>query len=164
MGCGKTTIGRPAAKRLGLRFLDMDAEIERLEGMPVSEIFAMKGEDYFREAERDLIRGLGEEDNVLVATGGGAPCFHDNMEEMNRLGCTIYLCMSPEKLTTRLLPGQAKRPLVRGKSPEELTDFIRTSLGRREETYRKAKLTIDCDGVSDEYIANHISAYLDYCK
>ena len=80
MGCGKSSIGRPLAKRLGLKFVDMDAEIERRCGVSVQQFFADRGEEAFRRLERELLRELTSAEDTVVATGGGVPCFFDNME------------------------------------------------------------------------------------
>ncbi len=162
MGCGKSTIGRMLAQRLGFGFLDMDSEVERISGMTVGELFSARGEDEFRRLEREVLaRVAGRDGNLVVATGGGVPCFFDNMEVMNRSGLTVYFKMSPEKLASRLERGKRKRPLLRDKSAEELTGFIRENLGRREARYAEAKLVIDGDGVTDEYIAGHVQRWIE---
>ena len=151
MGCGKSTIGRTLAKQLGVRFLDMDTLLEQRCGKSVAEIFTVLAE-------------LTSEREAIVATGGGAPCFFDNMETMNRAGLTVYFKMSPEKLAGRLEHGKAKRPLLRDKSEEELIGFIRENVAKREKYYMQAKLIIDCDGVRDDYIAHHIAEYIETKK
>lgn len=157
MGCGKSTIGRVLAQRFKFRFLDMDTELERCSGMTIGEVFAAKGEDGFREMEREVLAEIvRREENLVVATGGGAPCFFDNMAVMNRAGLTVYFKMSPDKLAARLRHGKAKRPLLKDKTEEELVAFIRENIDKREPCYRQAQLIIDGDGVSDEYIAGHV--------
>lgn len=160
MGCGKSTIGRSLSKKLGMRFLDTDTQLEQRCGKSVSEIFASEGEERFRELEREALSEAASEKDAVVATGGGAPCFFDNMEAMNRAGVTVYFKMGAEKLAARLEHGKAKRPLLRGKSGPELIGFIRENIGRREPFYLKSKLIINCDGVSDDYIAEHVASYL----
>ncbi len=163
MGCGKSSIGRALARRLGFRFLDTDALLEQRCGRSVREIFASEGEERFRELERDVLSELvaGAGPDAVVATGGGAPCFFDNMACMNRAGLTVYFQMSPEKLAARLEHGKAKRPLLKDKTPEELEGFIRDNLARREAFYLQSKLIIGCDGVSDAYIDGHVERYLE---
>ena len=97
MGCGKSSIGRPLAKRLGLKFVDMDTEIERRCGVSVQQFFADRGEEAFRRLERELLRELTSAEDTVVATGGGVPCFFDNMELMNGAGVTVYFKLAPEK-------------------------------------------------------------------
>lgn len=159
MGSGKTTIGKLLKRELGMTFVDMDHRIEQESGMRVAEIFAQQGEARFREMERDLIRSFGETaGDLIVATGGGAPCFHDNMEAMNRLGETIYLKVSPEKLTDRLEPIKGHRPLLRDKNRAELEAFVRTNIEAREPFYGQAKWIILCDHLSDRAISERLAS------
>lgn len=160
MGCGKSTIGRALARLLDVRFLDMDTLLEQRCGKSIGEVFAEKGEAGFRQHEREVLSDVTAEQDAIVATGGGAPCFFDNMERMNAAGLTVYFKMSPEKLAGRLEHGRTRRPLLRDKSEEELVEFIRTNIEKREQYYLQAKLIIDCDGVRDDYIADHIAGYI----
>lgn len=161
MGCGKSSIGRQLARRLGYGFVDMDADIERQAGMTVSEMFDRRGEAYFREREREALARYAGLADTVVATGGGVPCGEGNMETMNRCGVTVYFKMTPEKLALRLRHGRDKRPLLRGKDDGELLTFIRERLPQREPFYGQARLVIDCDGVSDDYIAEHVVRYME---
>lgn len=161
MGCGKSSIGRPLAKRLGLKFVDMDAEIERRCGVSVQQFFADRGEEAFRRLERELLRELTSAEDTVVATGGGVPCFFDNMELMNGAGVTVYFKLAPEKLAARLEHGKAKRPLLRGKSQRELVEYIRENLERREPFYSRTRLIVACDSMSDEYVARHVEMYME---
>ncbi len=165
MGCGKSTIGRRAAQHLGMEFVDMDHAIEQRAGMTVAEIFAQKGEAVFRQMEREFLEGFADPDrDTIIATGGGAPCQGDNMETMNRLGRTIYFKMSPPRLVQRLGPGREKRPLIKGMDDQLLLEFIGRNLVLRTPFYEQAHLVIDCDGVSDEYVARHIGNYINVIK
>lgn len=164
MGSGKSSIGRPLAKRLGLDFVDTDTELERLSGVKVADFFAARGEAEFRRAESEILQELTLRNDLVVATGGGLPCFNDNMEAMNRAGLTIYLKMTPEKLLRRLENGRDKRPLLRGKNDEELLAFITESLAAREPVYARAKLIVACETMTDEYIANHVALYVENHK
>lgn len=142
-------------------FVDMDCEIEREEGESVAEIFEQRGESEFRLLEAKMLSRIGKQSgNLVVATGGGVPCFGNNMETMRTLGVTIYFKMSPQKLAQRLHNGREKRPIIRGKSDSELLAFIEENLARREQFYSQASMIIDCDGVSDEYIVNHVCYYI----
>ncbi|MDR2885510.1 MAG: shikimate kinase [Rikenellaceae bacterium] len=165
MGCGKSTIGRMVAARLGAQFIDMDKQIEQQAGMTVAEIFATRGEAAFRRMETEFLEQPFDPDGItVVATGGGAPCQGDNMAVMNRAGRTIYFKMSPRRLIARLGPGRAKRPLIKDMDDEQLLDFIGRSLAVRGPVYERAHLTIDCEGVGDEYIARHIEHYIEQTK
>lgn len=161
MGCGKSSIGKPLARRLGMSFVDMDTEVEKQCGMSVGDLFACRGETHFREVEREVLSRLSRLENTVVATGGGTPCYYDNMEVMNRKGVTVYFKLSPQKLVSRLIYGKSKRPLLRDKTDEELLEFVTDALAKREETYEKAKLIISCDALSDDYVAEHVVMYVD---
>ncbi len=143
MGSGKTTLGKLLARELNATFTDLDHLIESREKTTISELFAKQGEEGFRQLERQVIRETAGMQNTVIATGGGAPCFFDNMEIMNQNGTTIYLYLSPEALTQRLLPARNHRPLIAGKSEEELYNFIQTKLKEREPFYRKASIIAD---------------------
>lgn len=157
MGSGKSTIGEMVAKSLGISFLDMDSEIERDMGVSVSDIFAQKGEEYFRELETKLLFKISkQESNVIVASGGGTPCFNTNMETMNQNGITIYLKWSIELLVEILLDCRAERPLIKGLDKDELKVFVEKTFSQREHYYNKADVTVICDGKSDDEICNKV--------
>ena len=110
MASGKTTIGREVARRTGWAFVDLDERIERREGRSVSAIFAERGEEAFRRMERECLEEACRADhNIIVATGGGVPCFFDNMERMNRAGITVYLKFPPAALKLRIQLWQKRR-------------------------------------------------------
>lgn len=142
MGCGKSYVGRNLAPLLGFDYVDIDKYIEEKEGLTVKEIFEQKGEDYFRLQEKNFIQELDTKRNLVVSTGGGAPCFFDNMEVMNEKGLTIYLNRNKEKTIWRLLKGQYKRPLIAHLSPKELEAFYDERLESRKPFYEKAKLHV----------------------
>ena len=124
MAAGKTTLGRRVAQLLNVEFIDLDAYIESRYRKRISDLFAERGEEGFRDIERRMLHEVAEFDNVLVATGGGTPCFFDNMEYMRHRGVTIYLAASVQTLCRRLSHAKVKRPLVAGKTPEELYEYI----------------------------------------
>lgn len=161
MGCGKSTIGRRVARRLGYEFVDTDAVIEQSAGMTVREIFARHGEGEFRRMERKAIEDIPAGGNVIVATGGGAPCFGDNMEFMKARGSVVYFKASPESLSRRLEKGKTRRPKIANMEGGELLEYIRAALLEREPCYSRASAIIDCEGVSDEYIASHIVHFIE---
>lgn len=152
MGCGKSSLGRRLARRAGMRFVDMDSEIEQREGASISDIFRFEGEEYFRRVERDLIDTLAAEDgDMVVSTGGGAPVWGDNMERMNTAGMTVYLRRTPQQIASRLSPhGRQKRPKLRGLNDEELVAFMTENMAEREPFYSRARLCIDCAERSDD--------------
>jgi shikimate kinase len=145
MGCGKSTIGRGLAKNMGLDFIDLDSYIESPNFKTIPEIFAQEGEDAFRRAEQKALHEVTEFDNLVVATGGGAPCFFDNMEVIKRSGKSVYLNGSPRILAARLLKSKTERPLIKGKSESELVAFIDETLARRSVWYKQADVVLDFD-------------------
>ncbi len=160
MGCGKSTIGRRVAKRLGYGFVDMDGAIEHREGRSISDIFRDEGEEAFRLMERRFIEGLPDGGDTVVATGGGAPCFNDTMSLMKSKGRVIYFRMRPELLAMRIGPGRERRPKTAGMDDARLLEYVRTTLAEREQYYSQASVTMDCNGVGDEYIASHIMHFI----
>jgi shikimate kinase len=149
MGSGKTTVGRQLALALGVTFYDLDWYIEMRYHRTVSQIFAEKGEDGFREIERNMLHEAAEFENIVLSCGGGTPCFFDNMEYMNSLAETVYLKASPEVLAMHLKMGKIERPLIKGKSDDELLQYIKDSLKAREPFYTKAKYTLDVTLLDD---------------
>ena len=123
MGSGKSTVGKELAGRLGYRFIDMDQEIERDQGMSINEIFNGPGETFFREMESKLLKQLIKLDDIVVSTGGGVPCNKDNMEIIKTNGISIYLEMSPEAILSRLKDASDERPLIKDKDINELEMF-----------------------------------------
>lgn len=160
MGAGKSSVGRQVARRAGMRFVDMDIEVERMHGITVAEIFEREGEAVFRKSERGVLERLAmATEDIIVACGGGTPCQNDNMTLMNAAGKTIYLKLSAAKLIKRLRPGQTKRPILKGMDSEQILTFIEETLPRREPYYMQALMVIDCDALSDDSICSYISDY-----
>lgn len=143
MGAGKTTVGKALAAELGVPFYDLDWYITTRYRRSVPEIFAERGEEGFRDLERKMLHEAAEFEDIVLSCGGGTPCFFDNMEYMNGLADTIYLKAAPEVLAMHLQMGKGKRPLIEGKSPEELKAYIHETLQAREPFYSKAKYTLD---------------------
>ena len=143
MGAGKTTVGKQLADSLGLQFYDLDWYIETRMHRKISQIFAERGEEGFRIIERNMLHEVAEFENVVLSCGGGTPCFFDNMDYMNQQGDVVYLKARPEVLYKHLMMGKTERPLINGKSKEELMDFIKEQLQKREPFYTKARFTLD---------------------
>lgn len=150
MGSGKTTTGKRLSKKYGLDFIDLDHYIENHFFKTISQLFQEKGENGFREIERDLLREVADFENVIISTGGGTPCFFDNMEFMNRKGETVYLKASAAELSTYLCDACNDRPLLAQKNKEELFEYISETLEKREPLYSKAKYTIEARDISDD--------------
>lgn len=156
MGAGKTTIGKALAKELGIMFYDLDWYIESRMRRTVAQIFSDEGEEGFREIERNMLHEVAEFEDVVISCGGGTPCFYDNMDYMNAQGDTIYLQASPDVLAGHLRMGKVVRPLIAGKSDEELRQYIIKSLKQREPYYTKAHHTLNVD-LMDNYEKIRIS-------
>ena len=150
MGAGKTTVGKALAKDLGLMFYDLDWYIETRMHKTVAQIFEERGEEGFREIERNMLHEVAEFEDVIISCGGGTPCFFDNMDYLNQQGDTVYLQCSPEVLAKHLRMGKGVRPLLLGKNDEQLMAYIREHLAEREPFYSRARHTINVD-LMDNY-------------
>jgi len=142
MGCGKSTMGRKLAGLLNLNFIDLDKYIKERYFKTIPLIFEEEGEKGFREKERHSLIEVSQYENVVVGTGGGTPCFFDNMDVMNLSGITIYISPDIDTLANRILKSKTERPLITGKSREELIAFINDALEKRSPFYEKAKIII----------------------
>ena len=140
MASGKTTLGKAYARACGLSFIDLDWYIEERMHSTIRDIFATRGEDGFRQLERKMLLEVAEFENVIVACGGGTPCFFDNMEFMNAAGKTVYLQVSVDELAARLETCRHTRPVLKNRTGEELKNFIAESLQKRLPFYEKAQM------------------------
>lgn len=158
MGCGKSTLGRKLARRLGVEFADTDVLLEQREGASVADVYELAGAEYFRRAERAVLDGLiASGDCLVVSTGGGLPAWGDNMARMNAAGTTVYLRRPAEQIARRLSPyGRQKRPRLRGLSDDELVAFMRRDMADREPFYAQARLIVDCVGKTDAELVEWI--------
>ena len=153
MGCGKSTLGRRLARRLGAEFADTDALIERREGASVADVFRYEGEERFREVEREVLEQTLAGTAAVVSTGGGLPVWRDNMARMNAAGFTVYLRREAEQIARRLSPyGRQKRPRLRGLDDAELVEFMSRDMAAREPFYAQAQLIVDCGELSDDEV------------
>ena len=143
MGAGKTTVGNALSRQLGIPFYDLDWYIETRMHKSVAQIFEEKGEEGFRKIEYNMLHEVAEFENVIISTGGGTPCFFDNMEYLNQQGDTIYLKATPEVLYGHLKMGRTVRPLLLNKTQEEMQAFISQQLAQREPFYSQAHYTLD---------------------
>ena len=150
MGAGKTTIGKALSKELGIIFYDLDWYIESRMRKTVSQIFAERGEEGFRKIEHNMLHEVAEFEDVIISCGGGTPCFFDNMDYLNQQGQVVYLKADPEVLYKHLMMAKTERPLIKGKSHDELLTFIREQLEKREPFYSKARYTLDVN-LMDNY-------------
>lgn len=145
MGSGKTTVGKRLAISLSLSFIDLDDFIQNKYRKTIAELFTEIGEEEFRKIESRALREVSEIEDVVISTGGGAPCFFDNMKIMNNAGITLYIEAEPEELAARLLASKTVRPLIAGKSEDELIPFIKKHLSQRERYYKSAQIIYHTD-------------------
>lgn len=145
MCVGKTTVGKALAKELGAYFYDLDWYIEHRYRRKISDIFATDGEEAFRELERRMLHEVAEFEDIVLSCGGGTPTKFDNMDYMNSVAETFYLKATPETILAHLAMAKGNRPLLAGKSPEELDAYVRAQLEEREPYYAKARHTINVD-------------------
>lgn len=151
MGAGKTTLGKAFAREMKLSFVDQDWYMEERFHKTVSEIFTERGEEGFRELERQILHEIAAFENVVISTGGGAPCFFDNMEFMNKQGDTVFLDASQDVLFRRLKVASHSRPILQGKKEDELKLFIADALQKRLPFYQHSKYTFNADGLDNYY-------------
>lgn len=153
MGSGKSTLGSKLASRIGYQFIDMDKLIEETADLGIPEIFKEHGEEVFRKWEHDILLELCTHENLVIATGGGAPCHSGMMDIMNAHGTTLYLQMAPEALKNRLIRSRIERPLIKGKTEKELLDYISSLLEKRELFYGQAEHTVEGLNLKPEDLA-----------
>lgn len=155
MGSGKSHWGKIWAEELGYHFVDMDELIEEELGMNVQEIFATKGEEFFRQKEADLLRSITNK-KLIVATGGGVPAYHQNMEWMNRHGLTVYIQAKPETILERLKGETGERPLFNNVPEDNKPQFIKEKLEERQPYYKMAQVHLHGEKLSPESLASFI--------
>jgi shikimate kinase len=164
MGSGKSSVGFELATKLGYKFIDLDNYIELLEGSSISDLFKRKGEIYFRKKENHTLKSLlDSEENAIISTGGGTPCYGDTMEYLTSGDrcITIFLKTSLEVLSDRLFSEKESRPLIAHIEDKiTLTDFIRKHLFERLFYYNQAELIIETNEASVESVVEKIVAKL----
>jgi shikimate kinase len=143
MGSGKTTAGKKLASLLGWSFIDLDKKVEEYAGKTIPEIFSQNGEDYFRTIETGLLKSLKSQADTVISTGGGTPCYSDNMDHMLKTGLTLYLKMTPDQLKNRLSESKGERPLLKDLDQESLQCFIEEKLADREKWYSRSEITVE---------------------
>ena len=151
MGCGKSFWGKAIADSLAYDFIDLDELIEKREGLSIPEIFEQLGETTFRERERLALESLSElKMPAVISTGGGTPCFQNNMDRMNAMGETLFLMASPAVLKQNILKSSSVRPIVQTIPENELEDYIANHLEERLPFYQQAHLSVNVDGLNLE--------------
>ncbi|MCZ4693237.1 shikimate kinase [Ancylomarina euxinus] len=151
MGCGKSYWGRLLADSLNYDFIDLDELIEQREGLSIPEIFEAFGESSFRVREQaalDSVKNLKQ--SAVISTGGGVPCFHNNMGKMNVMGKTLFLEASPLILKQNILKSNGERPIVKAIPENELEAYIANHLSERLPFYQQAQLSVNVNGLKLE--------------
>lgn len=160
MGSGKTTTGKKLAAGLHWSFIDLDREIEETAGKTIIEIFSDSGEEFFRKLESETLRHLNIQRDTVISVGGGAPCFSNNMDFMNKTGIVIYLRMTPRQLKSRLSGKPGERPLLKDIAKNDLHQYIGEKLSEREEYYNKALIIIGGINLDIKVLINKIKSNL----
>ena len=145
MGSGKTTFGRVIAGQLSYRFLDLDELIENETGKRIPDLFSELKEDGFRRIEKDVLLQHLDDQDTVIATGGGTPCFSNNMELMNQRGITVFLDIGPETIYARISGEAHLRPILKNISRENRFSFIINHLEERKFYYNQAKVILKRD-------------------
>lgn len=156
MGSGKSTVGQKLALELGLDFYDLDMEIEKRSGYTITETIFNKGELYFRDLERKTLLDIMQKDNFVLSTGGGTPCYYDNIDVINKGSLTVYLEYGLNELNARLEGNKAERPLIAHLEGPGLKEYIGKHLFERRVYYEKATFTVKGDRKSSDEIVSEI--------
>lgn len=146
MGCGKSFTGQQLAEAMDLPYTDLDFYIEKKEERTITSIFENEGESVFRDLESAYLKEVLQHEELILAAGGGTPCFNNNMELITSLTTSVYLKASPELLLERLQSLGNDRPLIAEMNEEEIKSFIEKTLEQRMPYYEQANLIIDADG------------------
>lgn len=156
-------MGKALSTAFGVPFVDLDQYIEEREGRSISHIFAEDGEEYFRRVEHEALLALMEIYRgrpAVISLGGGTPCRNGVMEIVNRFATSVYLEVSMQKLTDRLIENSSSRPIIAGKSPSDIADTVIRMLASRAPFYRLAKYTFDASNLeSDKEIAESVANF-----
>ena len=156
MGSGKSTAGKKLAKKLGFNFIDLDNLIEKETQMSISEYFSMFGEEKFRILEEKVLYQSFSFEHSVISTGGGTPCFFDNIEKINLNGISVYLQADIPLIMSRIQNEKNQRPLIKDKSNDELRKYLENLLEKREKFYKKAKITVNAKNLDIPKLVNTI--------
>ena len=160
MGVGKSTLARKIAKKINYQFIDTDVYIEKKFKTTVNNIISSLGIDAFRKIERDVLTEITQMSNCIVATGGGLPCFHNNMDVINANGFSIYLFYATDIIFYRLKNARTERPLIKEMNDAELREFITATLSEREVFYNRADCIIKERNLKTEHVLKPIFEFI----
>ena len=155
-GCGKSSVGKKLAAKLGYGFVDLDEAFEEEYHISIPDFFQKYNETAFRSCERKVLINKLQLDNVVISSGGGTPCFSDNMQLMKDSGIVVYIKMAPASLFDRLSHAKRPRPLVQNKPPEELQQYIDNTLPLREPVYQQAHFTVKGESIDIEALCEKV--------
>ncbi|MCF6130235.1 AAA family ATPase [Flavobacterium sp. AS60] len=163
MAVGKTTIAQVLSEKMETKWVDLDSLIEKKTNLSISELFKQKGEVYFRKIEHEIFKEITEnEENLIISTGGGTPCYADNHLLLNgKNSISIYLNASLSLILERLISEKKTRPLVANQSQDELKEFVAKHLFERSYFYNQATFKVNIDNKTPDTIAQEILQYLD---
>lgn len=159
MGCGKSFWAGRLGKKLRTGAYDLDSLVESIEELSVAEIFEQKGEKYFRMAESAMLKHFGEKKAFVLATGGGTPCFHDNMQWMNNQGITIWLDEEIATLSERLRPEKEHRPLIKDLDDNALEGYLSAKRAERQPFYAQAKIHLRSNEITSDKFSSIIKTH-----
>jgi shikimate kinase len=159
MGSGKSTIGRELANRLDLTWIDLDDEFETRYKISIPDFFSKYGETAFREIEHKILKDISLRPDIVVSTGGGSPCYLDNMQLMNQTGFTVYLKAPADLLISRIELSTRKRPLFQRMQGENFMQKISLHLESREQFYEQAKMVVSAEKPDFESLKTRIKEY-----
>lgn len=161
MASGKTTFGRALARALNRQFIDLDFYIEQRYRTTINRIFSESGEAAFRDMESRMLREVGDFENVVIACGGGTPCFNNNMDYMTERGLTVFLETSVERIMERLKANSSRRPLMAGKSETDMRQAVIDGIATRMPHYGRAKISFCGEKLeSRSQIADSVNTFI----
>ncbi|MFI5187714.1 MAG: shikimate kinase [Chitinophagales bacterium] len=157
MGSGKTHWGKQVSEKLHIPFFDLDEQIISHENKSIPEIFTENGEEYFRLLEKDILHIIAEShENFVMACGGGAPCYYNNIDYMNQSGTTIWINTPIDILFHRLIKEKENRPLIKNLTDAQLKGFIIKKFADRRIYYEQADIVVDEEPLKLEDIVEKI--------
>lgn len=156
-GSGKSFWADKLSRILHIPAFHLDDAIEKNEGKTISEIFTENGEDYFRQKEREVLKSFSSKNNFILSTGGGTPCFFNNMNWMNANGITIWIDESLDIIASRLIKEKSRRPLLANVDDKNIASFLIEMLDKRKVFYVKAKHHLTGESINEKSFLNILS-------